>query len=720
MSQAGKIVPYGILTPINSITGNSGGAVPPDGVGNLDFIGAGVVDIVGTPASNLLTVSLAGGTDGQLIIGSTGTDPVFADLTSSGGTISITPGAGTLDIDVSTSSFVMQLDGDAGSATPTLGIITIAGGNNITTASAGSTVTVNVSGTTQYALQVGNATGSLDSLSIGLVNQVLQSGGAGADPAWSTAAYPATSLQGDILYSFGDNLINTLAKDTNATRYLSNTGALNNPAWSQINLTNGVTGTLPVANGGTGAATLTDHGVIVGSGTAALTALAVGTNGQALLGSTGADPTWGQVDLTTTVTGILPVANGGTGTSTFTDHGVLVGSGASSPTALTVGTDGQVLLGSTGADPVFATLVSSGSTISFTPGAGSLNLETAGTIAGSFPTDSGTATPAVGALTVSGGTNINTSGAAAAVTVNLDAALTSTTSHDFAAGGRIGTATGAGNTLLLQAYDVDGAAYTTFATLTANNTPTMDLDDAVTKAGQYIYRASGTDVAVADGGTGASSLTDHGVLVGSGTAAITALAVGTNGQVLLGSTGADPVFATLASSGSTIAFTPGAGTLNLETGSTVAVSVTTDAGSAVPSAGVLTVVGGVGCTTSGAGSTVTINASSSGFPFIEATGATQTISVNTGYITNNGAQLVYTLPATAAVGDRVAVVGNSANGWRIDQNAGQTVHYISLDTTTGAGGSLTSTNRYDCIELVCVTANTDFVARSSCGNINVI
>ena len=45
------------------------------------------------------------------------------------------------------------------------------------------------------------------------------------------------------------------------------------------------------------------------------------------------------------------------------------------------------------------------------------------------------------------------------------------------------TSTSAGNTLLLQAYDVDGAAYTTFATLTANNTPTFDLAAAATKAG---------------------------------------------------------------------------------------------------------------------------------------------------------------------------------------------------------------------------------------------
>lgn len=75
--------------------------------------------------------------------------------------------------------------------------------------------------------------------------------------------------------------------------------------------------------------------------------------------------------------------------------------------------------------------------------------------------------------------------------------------------------------------------------------------------------AIGFPVNVADGGTGLTTITDHGVMVGSGTSAVTPLAVGTNGQVLVGSTGADPVFATLASSNSSITYATGAGTLGL-------------------------------------------------------------------------------------------------------------------------------------------------------------
>jgi hypothetical protein len=58
--------------------------------------------------------------------------------------------------------------------------------------------------------------------------------------------------QGDIIYGSAANTVTTLTKDTNATRYLSNTGTTNNPAWAQVALATGVSGILPVANGGTG------------------------------------------------------------------------------------------------------------------------------------------------------------------------------------------------------------------------------------------------------------------------------------------------------------------------------------------------------------------------------------------------------------------------------------------------------------------------------------
>lgn len=58
----------------------------------------------------------------------------------------------------------------------------------------------------------------------------------------------STVTQGDLLYGSGANVWAKLAKSASATRYLSNTGASNNPAWAQVDLSNGVTGQLPTAN----------------------------------------------------------------------------------------------------------------------------------------------------------------------------------------------------------------------------------------------------------------------------------------------------------------------------------------------------------------------------------------------------------------------------------------------------------------------------------------
>ncbi len=58
---------------------------------------------------------------------------------------------------------------------------------------------------------------------------------------------------GDILYASAANTLTSLPKSTSSTRVLTNTGASNIPAWAQVDLTTGVTGVLPAANGGTGA-----------------------------------------------------------------------------------------------------------------------------------------------------------------------------------------------------------------------------------------------------------------------------------------------------------------------------------------------------------------------------------------------------------------------------------------------------------------------------------
>lgn len=175
-----------------------------------------------------------------------------------------------------------------------------------------------------------------------------------------------------------------------------------------------------------------------------------------------------------------------------------------------------------------------------------------------------------------------------------------------------------------------------------------------------------------------STVTQHSLLLGGvNTHTINNLGVATNGQLPIGSTGADPVLATL-SAGTGISISNGAGS-------------------------------------------ITINGTGAGLTWTDVTSATQTLAVNNGYTSNDGATLVtFTLPAAAAYGTVMAVVGKAAGLWTIAQNAGQTIHFGSTNTTTGTGGSLSSTKQYDVVYLLCTIANTDFTVLQSIGNLTVV
>lgn len=172
----------------------------------------------------------------------------------------------------------------AGGAQIVAGGFTVTAGNTTLTplGTAGHVVNsaagvLSTSATTQFALQVGSATGAFSSLALGTSGQLLQSAGAGANPSWSTTTYPATSTKGDVVYASADNTLGVLAKSVASTRYLANTGVDNIPKWDQIGLTTGVTGVLPIANGGTNANAMTNtYGVNYFDGTSVVTT-AVGT-----------------------------------------------------------------------------------------------------------------------------------------------------------------------------------------------------------------------------------------------------------------------------------------------------------------------------------------------------------------------------------------------------------------------------------------------------------
>jgi hypothetical protein len=105
MSQSGKLatgsVPPG--SAVQTLTGNTGGPVGPDGVGNINVVGVNVITVDGNPGTFTETISLINGTNGQLLIGG-GVQPTWANLTSTGGTVLITNGPNSINLETSSGS----------------------------------------------------------------------------------------------------------------------------------------------------------------------------------------------------------------------------------------------------------------------------------------------------------------------------------------------------------------------------------------------------------------------------------------------------------------------------------------------------------------------------------------------------------------------------------------------------------------------------------------
>ncbi len=108
-----------------------------------------------------------------------------------------------------------------------------------------------------------------------------------------------------------------------------------------------------------------------------------------------------------------------------------------------------------------------------------------------------------------------------------------------------------------------------------------------------------------------------------------------------------------------------------------------------------------------------------GAEWVDQTGTSVTMSINTNYVADNASLITFTLPATAAFGDIFQVTGKGLGGWKIAQASGQQINFGNAPTTVGTGGYLASTNRFDSVSIVCVTANTEFVVYASIGNITV-
>ena len=335
---------------------------------------------VSTPATDSVTnASVAAGaaiafsklatlTSGNILVGSSANVPTSVALTgdvtvSNTGVAAIASGA-IVNADVNASAAIAHsklapmssgniLVGSSGSV-PTSVAVT----GDITVSSSGVTAVTsdavtfakmqNVSG---YTILGKPTTGSGDVAEIGSSSFMLESGtgflrqtdastarstlglGALATLSSVTATTGGTGQTiytvGDILYASTTTALSKLASGA-ANTVLRSNGTI--PSYGQVVLTTDVTGTLPVANGGTGYASYAIGDILYASSSTALSKLADVATGNALLsGGVGTAPAYGKVGLTTHVDGTLPVANGGTGAVTLT--GYVKGTGTTAMTA---------------------------------------------------------------------------------------------------------------------------------------------------------------------------------------------------------------------------------------------------------------------------------------------------------------------------------------------------------------------------------------------------
>lgn len=568
---------------VKFLEGNTGGAVGPTLAGIINVVGSGDVTVTGNAGTNTLTISLTGGV-ATTYDADTGTaTPILGILNINGASgIQTTASGNTIIIELSGAGIVESIVGDTGGG-PISGALTITGGTSgASFDTTGTTITesfnylnmpyTNVGGT-QGVIKFGGTSIFGFYGGAGKFNTFLgdTSGNFSLTGTNNTAYGPATLTSvtsGFANVGIGplaltscttgnDNIAIGLDALQHLTSGTSNVAVGNQPLQSLLTGGNNVVFGISAGSAYTSSESsnilISNSGVISESNI-----IRIGTQGSGsgqqntayMAGITGSAVGGTNAIVYCDNTGKLGTTGGTFPSLGTTNHAVQVGNAGGGLTSLTVGTTGQVLIGSTGANPAFGALgLNSGLTahgVLLGENNSALVATAAGTN-GQVLIGSTGADPAFATLTSSGATLTYTTGAA---TLNIDVTAPLNIAH--------------GGTNATSMTNTDGVVYYDGTKL--NTTTVGTAGQVLTSNGAAVAPTFQAGTAIPLG------TTNHAVQVGNAGGTLTSLAVGTNGQVLVGSTGTDPIFATLGSSGGSITYTTGAGTLNLDLTSPVSIA----------------------------------------------------------------------------------------------------------------------------------------------------